>query len=67
MLSANAAAFLPPLTLENIASDKEPSFIESAKQAGVGVKVWLLDYSYFISGKGVVAVNTAFVLYGRRT
>jgi 2-aminoadipate transaminase len=32
-----SGGFFAPLTLENISSDKEASFIESAKQAGVGV------------------------------
>ncbi len=34
---AITGGFFAPLTLENISSDKEASFIESAKQAGVGV------------------------------
>jgi 2-aminoadipate transaminase len=34
---AITGGFFAPLTLENISSEKEPSFIESAKQAGVGV------------------------------
>ena len=32
-----SGGFFAPLTLENISSDKEASFIESAKQAGVGL------------------------------
>ena len=32
-----SGGFFAPLTLENISSDKEASFIESAKQVGVGV------------------------------
>jgi len=32
-----SGGFFAPLTLENISGDKEASFIESAKQAGVGV------------------------------
>jgi 2-aminoadipate transaminase len=34
---AISGGFFAPLTLENIPGDKEASFIESAKQAGVGV------------------------------
>jgi 2-aminoadipate transaminase len=34
---AITGGFFAPLTLENISCDKEASFIESAKQAGVGV------------------------------
>jgi 2-aminoadipate transaminase len=34
---AISGGFFAPLTLENISSNKEASFIESAKQAGVGV------------------------------
>jgi DNA-binding transcriptional MocR family regulator len=34
---AISGGFFAPLTLENISSDKEASFIEYAKQAGVGV------------------------------
>jgi 2-aminoadipate transaminase len=34
---AISGGFFAPLTLENISSDKEASFVESAKQAGVGV------------------------------
>ncbi len=35
--AAITGGFFAPLLLENISSDKEASFIESAKQAGVGV------------------------------